>query len=134
MNGELDEDGEIKLAKDGTKVRKAKFTGLITTTRNGTVMTYDNYNATHFKHMKKSLRLKYITTPKLLRKYGATYQAVIEKLDPSTLIKYIGHSDYRITTEFYNRIMIDSRNPEGIVDFNTLRAKQLSGIQKVSNS
>ena len=136
---ELDEDGEIKLAKDGTKVRKAKFTGLITTTRNGTIMTDDNYNATHFKHMKKSLGLKYITSPKMLRKYGATFQAQIEKLDPSTLIKYIGHSDYKVTTEYYNRLMIDTRNPDdspdGIVDFNTLRAKQHSaGIQKVSHS
>ena len=136
---ELDEDGEIKLAKDGTKVRKAKFTGLITTTRNGTIMTDSNFSRTHFLHMKKALGLKYITSPKMLRKYGATYQAQIEKLDPSTLIKYIGHSDYKVTTEYYNRLMIDSRNPDdrpdGIVDFNTLRAKQLSvGIQKVSHS
>ena len=98
-------------------------------------MTDDNFNATHFKHMKISLGLKYITTPKLLRKYGATYQAQIEKLDPSTLIKWFGHSDYKVTTEFYTRVMIDSRNLGGIVDFNTLRAKQLSvGIQKVSQN
>jgi len=130
---ELDEDGEIKLAKDGTKVRKAKFTGLITTTRNVSLMTDVNFNANHFKHIKKALGLKYITSPKMLRKYGATYQATIEKVDSSTLIKWIGHTNYNITTEFYNRVMIDSRNPDGIVDFNTLRAKQLSSIQKVSN-
>jgi len=96
-------------------------------------MTDVNFNANHFKHIKKALGLKYITSPKMLRKYGATYQATIEKVDSSTLIKWIGHTNYNITTEFYNRVMIDSRNPDGIVDFNTLRAKQLSSIQKVSN-
>ena len=130
---ELEENGEIRLDKDGNKVRKEKFTGLITTTSRGTIMTDSNFGRSHFGHMKKALGLKYLTSTKMLRKYGATYQAQIEKLDPSTLIKYIGHSNYKITTEFYNRVMIDSRNPNGIVDFNTLRAKQLSSIQNVSN-
>ena len=132
---ELEDNGEIKLDAKGNNVRKAKFKGLISTSRRGTIMSDVNFNVNHFKHMKKNLRLKYITSPKMLRKYGATYQAQIEKLDPSTLIKWFGHKDYKITTEFYNRVMIDSRNPNGIVDFNTLRAKQLSaGIQKVSHS
>ena len=136
---ELDESGEAILDKDGNQVRKAKFTGLINTSNRGTIMTDSNFSRTHFLHMKKALGLKYLTSPKMLRKYGATFQAQIEKLDPSTLIKWFGHSDYKITTEFYTRVMIDSRNPDdrpdGIVDFNTLRAKQLSvGIQKVSHS